>query len=123
MLNSRLAFVLSALIAVLALVEGPAAAHHTFVTKYDGSKLVTVSGTVGSVSYSNPHIFFTVAGWSVETEGVAVATKRGLTRERLKEGVKVTVLGWKARDGSAALGLNSITFVGGPTIGMRGTAR
>lgn len=101
----------------------PASAHHTFVTKYDGSKIVTISGTIGSVSYSNPHIFFSVGGWTVETEGVAAASGKGLTRERLKEGAKVTVRGWKARDGGSAMGLQSITFSGGPTVTVRGSAR
>jgi hypothetical protein len=109
----------------LALVAlAPAAgAHHTFVSKYDNAKLITVSGAVGSVSYSNPHIFFSVGGWRVETESLSVATAKGLTKERLKEGVKVTVTGWRARDGSAEMGLHTIAFAGGPSITMRGTAR
>jgi hypothetical protein len=98
-------------------------AHHTFVTKYDNAKLVSISGTVGSVSWSNPHIFFSVGGWKIETEGIAVATARGLTQARLKEGAKVTVRGWKARDGSVAMGLKTISFQGGPSITMRGSAR
>lgn len=104
-------------------LAGPAIAHHTFVTKYDGSKIVSVSGVIDSVSYSNPHIFFSVSGWSIETEGPAAAGAKGLTRERLKEGAKVTVRGWKARDGSSALGLHSITFSGGQSFTIRGSAR
>jgi hypothetical protein len=107
----------------LTLFAIPAAAHHTFVTKYDSTKQVTVSGEVGSVSYSNPHIFFEVAGWRVETESISVANAKGLTKERLIPGAKVKVTGWKARDGSQALGLHSISFAGGPSITMRGTAR
>ncbi|MGQ0671343.1 MAG: DUF6152 family protein [Hyphomicrobium sp.] len=111
------------LAATLLLAALPVAAHHTFVSKYDNSKLITVAGTVDSVSFGNPHIFFSVSGWTVETEGVAVANGKGLTRERLKEGAKVTVRGWKARDGSSAMGLQTITFAGGPSITMRGSAR
>ncbi len=107
----------------LAALTAPVSAHHTFVSKYDSTKLVTVSGTVGSVSYSNPHIFFDVSGWTVETEGIPVASGKGLTKERLKVGAKVTVRGWKARDGSGAMGLHSISFSGGPSITMRGSAR
>lgn len=101
----------------------PAAAHHTFVTKYDASKIVGVSGAIDEVSYSNPHVFFSVSGWRIETEGPAAVAGKGLTRERLKEGAKVTVRGWKARDGSAAMGLHSITFAGGPSLTIRGSAR
>jgi hypothetical protein len=105
----------------------PADAHHTFVTKYDPTKLVTISGAVSSVSYVNPHIHFEVdaagASWTVETESISVASARGLSQAILKQGAKVTVTGWRARDGSAAMGLHSIAFQGGGTIVLRRTAR
>jgi hypothetical protein len=119
---SKRALIITASACLLAAVL-PAKAHHTFVQKYDASKLVTVSGTIGSVSFSNPHIFFSVGGWRIETESISVANARGLTKERLKEGAKVTVRGWKARDGSSAMGLHAITFSGGPSVTMRGSAR
>jgi hypothetical protein len=104
-----------------------ALAHHTFVTKYDGTKLVTVSGVVTSVSYSNPHISFQVTAggttWTVETESIPVVRGKGITPEVLKEGAKVTVTGWRARDGSAGLGLKSISVSGGPSATMRRSAR
>ena len=121
--RSVLAFLALALLALIP----PAAAHHTFVTKYDGAKLVTVSGIVTSVSFSNPHIHFEVqsgsATWTVETESISAAKGKGLTPSVLKQGAKVTVSGWRARSGSAAMGLRSITFSGGPSITMRRTAR
>ena len=121
--SSRLLGILALATLPIAVLTGKVSAHHTFVSKYDSSKLTTVSGTVGSVSYTNPHIFFDVGGWAVETESISVASGKGLTKERLKEGAKVTVSGWKARDGSAAMGLHSISFSGGPSITMRGSAR
>lgn len=115
------------LMALFALAPGSAFAHHTFTAKYDPSKTVKVSGTIASVSYGNPHIDFTVeAGgksWSVETESISVAKGLGLTEAVLKAGAKVTVTGWPARDGSAEMGLSSISVVGGPTITTRRTAR
>ncbi len=94
---------------------------------YDGSKTVNVSGTIASVNYSNPHIFFSIDGgsrdWTVETEGVSVAIARGLTPTVLKEGAKVTATGWPARDGTAKMGLKSISITGGPTVTTRSTAR
>ena len=115
------------LCAALALSALPALAHHTFVQKYDNAKVVKFSGTVASVSYQNPHIFFDVetgkGTWTVETEGIAAAKGRGLTANLLKTGAKVTVSGWPARDGTGALGLKTVTFAGGPSITMRSTAR
>lgn len=119
------------LIAALPL-PGPTQAHHTFVTKYDSNKLVTVSGTITSVSYANPHIFFDVAGktksggeatWRVETEGILAARAKGLTEAVLKEGARVTVTGWLGRESAGEIGLKSITFAGGRSIAMRKTAR
>jgi hypothetical protein len=111
----------------LCLAPQAAFAHHTFVVKYDGSKTVRVAGVVGSVSYGNPHIEFTVESggksWTIETESPAAAKAKGLSQSALKEGAKVTVTGWPARDGSAQMGLSSISISGGPTLSLRGTAR
>ena len=114
---------------ILAVVgQHPARAHHTFVVKYDGSKTVTISGTITSVAYANPHIHFDVATksatWTVETESIPVARASGFTPDVLKEGAKVTVTGWPARDGSPEMGAHSISVAGGgPSATLRKTAR
>jgi len=105
-----------------------AAAHHSFVGDYDGSKVVSLKGVIAAVRFANPHIFFTLdvpgrGSWQVETEGVAKVKSKGLNEGHLKEGTRVTVQGWLARDGSAAIGLKAITLPGGRTIVIRGTAR
>lgn len=102
-------------------------AHHSYVTKYNPKKPATISGVISSVSYSNPHIFFSVqtsrGTWRVETEGIPKARAKGLTAARLKAGRKVRVSGWRARSGGGSLGMRSISFVGGKTITMRRTPR
>lgn len=104
----------------------PALAHHSYVSKYDGAKIIRISGTVSGVSYKNPHIFFTLAtssgSWTIETESVSVARGAGLTDQILKDGAAAAVTGWPARSGGGSLGLKSIT-IGGRTITLRGTAR
>jgi hypothetical protein len=123
-------FVPCASVLVIALIIGlpvTAIAHHTYVTKYDSAKKVKLSGTVSSVRFSNPHIFFTLntakGSWTVETESIPVVQKKGLTASLLKDGAKVTVSGWPARNGSAAMGLSTISFAGGVSLSIRGTAR
>lgn len=101
----------------------PAAAHHTFTVKYDGSKTVHISGVIGSVDYANPHVKFSVGGWMVETESPAALTAKGLSKTTLKDGAKATVSGWPARDGSSQMGANSISISGGPSATTRGSAR
>mgnify|MGYP000041118360 CR=1 FL=1 len=104
-----------------------AVAHHSYVTKYDSAKLTRLTGTVGSVSYTNPHIFFQFeaggTSWSVETESISVARANGLTEAILTGGAKATITGWPSREKSAELGLSTITFEGRSTITMRRTAR
>lgn len=104
----------------------PASAHHSFATKYDASKEVQLSGTVGDVHLQNPHSTFelNVAGksWSVETENLTAAAAAGLNASNLKSGTPASLTGWPARDGSAALGLHTITL-GGKTLTLRRSAR
>lgn len=117
--------ILFALIAMLVSLY-PAAAHHTYVTKYDSSKKLTLTGTISNVHYQNPHIFFDLnAGgktWTIETESLPVAKSSGLTGQVLVDGAKATVSGWLARDGTAGLGLNTIQ-IGGKSLTLRRTAR
>lgn len=122
MLRNRFLFILL-LATLFAAAPHAAFAHHTFTVKYDASKTVRVSGVIGPVSYSNPHTTFTVGGWSVETESPAALSAKGLTKNVLKEGAKVTVSGWPARDGSAQMGASSISIAGGPSATTRGSAR
>jgi hypothetical protein len=118
----------SALFAILIAVAATASlAHHTYVKKYDSAKKLTLSGTVENVRFSNPHIFFTLetakGSWTIETESISVAKAKGLTTTHLKSGAKATVTGWPARGGGAELGLATISFPGGPSVSIRGTAR
>lgn len=109
-----------------------AQAHHSYVTKYDPAKKIRLSGTITSVSYFNPHIFFTVsvpnnAGaeseWRIETESVQLTRARGLTEAKLSAGRKVMLTGWRARSGGAELGLSTIKFATGGWINIRSRPR
>lgn len=111
----------------IAIAVPAAVAHHSYVTKYDSAKLTRLSGTVGTVNYTNPHIFFQFeaggTSWTVETESISVARASGLTESVLKEGAKATITGWPSREKSAEIGLNTIAFDGRPAITLRKTAR
>ena len=122
--------ILTALFAAWPL-DNPTLAHHTYVTKYNSGKVITLHGVISSVDYRNPHIFFdldvtykngSTATWHIETESIAKAQAKGLTQNALRQGAKAVVVGWPARDGSGQLGLKSIT-VGGRTYSIRRTAK
>lgn len=123
----------AALVAAVGLSLGAAAqAHHTYVTKYDPARKLTLTGVVSSVRFINPHIFFKIhvanpnggsSTWKVETESIPKVQAKGLTRKMLVVGSTVTVTGWPARKGSAELGLSSIRLPGGRTVTVRTTPR
>lgn len=106
-------------------------AHHTYVTKYDPDKVVTLKGTISSVNYRNPHIFFDIAvsnpdgsttTWTVETESIAKVQAKGLTEANLRIGGQVVATGWMAREKTAEIGLKSLR-IGSKTYSIRNTPR
>ena len=132
LLNRVLAASFALLIsATLPALTVPAVAHHTYVTKYDPQKLVSLKGTIANVNYRNPHIFFEVSvanrdgsttTWHVETESIAKAQAKGLTESRLRIGAPVVATGWMSRSGTSELGLKSIQ-IGSKTFNIRRTPR
>ena len=118
-------------LAVIGFLTVNAQAHHTYVTKYDPGKVITLRGVISSVDYRNPHITFDVdvtykngssVTWRVETESIAKVQAKGLTQNVLKQGATAVITGWRAREGSAELGLKTIS-IGGRNFAIRRTAR
>jgi hypothetical protein len=96
------------LVFVTALLSaGVAMAHHSFAAIFDSDKPLTVTGTVTSVDWANPHVHFSievrgedgaVAEWRFEGFPPNMLVRQGWRRsETLKLGDTVTVQGWQAR--------------------------
>lgn len=109
-----------------------ASAHHSYVPKYNPAKRIQLKGVISSVSYTNPHIFFTVdvplksggtVSWTIETESISLSRKKGLTRAKMPIGGRVTVTGWQSRSGGPAMGLATYRLRRGRTITIRRTPR
>jgi hypothetical protein len=90
--------------AVLA-IAGPALAHHS-AAAYDTQKEVKVSGTVVQYRFANPHVYLTlqvkkedgsVSTVEVEAGAAAVLNGLGFTKDSVKSGDVVTVVGNPAR--------------------------
>jgi hypothetical protein len=96
----------------------PAGAHHSFAT-YDRTKTLTITGTVKTFQWTNPHCVLWVvikpAGggdpqeWTIETTSPGVLTRSGWTRHSVNPGDRVSVVFNPLRDGSHGGGLNSVT--------------
>ena len=98
----RLLLVLSA-----TLVAGTAAyAHHSYSATYDTGHQVKLEGKLVQFAFKNPHSFVTVQApdekgvmqrWSFEWSGTGQLSNKGVTRETLKVGDEVVVVGNPSR--------------------------
>lgn len=113
---------LAALIAVSPL---SAHAHHSFAAEYDGSKPVSVKGTVSKVEWKNPHIWFyvdvkddsgKVSTWGFSGGAPGMLMRRGIRPEVLKLGDTIVVEGFRARDGSNNASGGKVTFADGRSV-------
>lgn len=101
----------------------PALAHHAFSAEYDGSRKITLTGTLTRVNWTNPHVYLYVdvkdasgkiTNWAVETGPTTALHRYGAKRNMFVEGQTVKIEAYPAKDGSRALaGLRSITFQDG----------
>lgn len=100
---------------------GPALAHHGW-SEYDQTKPLTETGVIKSSGYENPHgsVKIEVMG-KLRTVVLAPPSRmeaRGLTKEALKTGNTVTVMGYQHRQRAEEMRAERIT-VDGKTIELR----
>lgn len=110
--------VLASFILVVGLLAaaGPAMAHHGFAGRYDEENPFTVQGTVLEFQFTNPHsaIIFEVKDksgntqrWQAELAGAnALRRADGWTRDTLKPGDKITIIGPRNKNGSNDMNLS-----------------
>ena len=103
----RSAATVAALFLMLASV--PVRAHHSFAAEYDGTKKITVSGTVTKFDMVNPHSWIyidvkddsgKVVNWKFETASPSNLYRRGFKKDTIKQGMQITLDGYLAKDGS-----------------------
>ena len=124
---------LIAVAAILAFSPGARlAAHHSFAAEFDGSKPVTLKGTVTKMEWINPHAWLhvevkgpdgKVVSWMVEGGAPNSLLRRGWNRDSVKAGTTVVVEGFRARDGSNRANGRVVTLADGKKlfIGSTGT--
>jgi len=98
--------VLFFMMAAAVLGGGAAYAHHSYAATYDTSKEIKLEGKLVQFVYRNPHSFvhLEVADdkgapqrWAVEWSGGGQLANQGVTKESLKVGDQVVIMGRPSR--------------------------
>lgn len=106
----------------LLLIAMRGSAHHAFASEYDEKNLVTVTGVVTSFKWTNPHVWLYVEGkdasgrsalWGFEMGSPGGLVARGWKRAELKNGDRVTVDGYGAKDKSNTANARTVTMPDG----------
>ena len=113
---------ITAFVAVCVLVA-TASAHHSH-SMFDMTKEVSLTGTVTSFSYRNPHVFLyvdvknekgEVVSWAVEMSNISNMQSRGIYLSTFKVGDLVTVKVNPLKDGRLGGNYTSIVAADGKT--------
>jgi hypothetical protein len=103
-------------------------AHHSFAAEYDAKKIVTLTGVVTNVEWTNPHARFyvdvkdangEVQHWNLELASPNVLMREGWNRHSMKVGDTVTVKGARAKDGSLLAAARSVVLANGEKLFSR----
>lgn len=114
-----------------ALLPAVVHAHHSFAVHFISEANTEVKGVVDSFRFANPHgmINFDVTDangvttrWRAETNSPNILRRRGWTRDSLKPGDVITILGFPARDGTPYMRVSKITFADGRELIGQGAA-
>lgn len=116
--------------ALVLFAGAPAWAHHSFAATYNLKAPITVIGKIVRVRLSNPHSWFyldvvgkdgKVQHWSFEAGTPSGMIRNGYSPKVIKQGDRVTISGFHARDPSAYSGmLTKLVTADGKVYGMFG---
>lgn len=116
--------VLVVLVAGLLMASTPVPAHHG-TSAYDTTKLTTVKGTVSDFEFNNPHVMLSVDAtdekgktetWICEANSPNVLTRHGWSRDIIKKGDQITVMGNRPKNGAKTLRLQKVVLADGQEL-------
>jgi hypothetical protein len=113
-----------AIASLLLLFQIPAFAHHG-VSAYDVTKQITLKGVVTDFQFINPHSEVRLdvtdesghtVNWLCEAGSLNFLVRRGWSRNSLKAGDKITVMGNASKNQSPNLRLTKVTLPDGTEL-------
>jgi hypothetical protein len=107
----------------------PVKAHHSFAM-FDQGRTITITGTVKEFQWINPHvlIWVEVSGarnpqpivWSIEATSPGILRRQGWSKDSLKPGDRIEVIGNPLRDGNFGAGFVSLKILDtGEILGVK----
>jgi hypothetical protein len=120
----------TAVIVLMTIAAGSAAAHHSFAPHFDAAKKVNISGTVKEYEARNPHSYLHVNAvdengrtreYVCESHGVTQLSRIGITPQILKAGTKLRITGSLSRHSPYMCFFETIEFADGRTLNVNGS--
>jgi DNA/RNA endonuclease YhcR with UshA esterase domain len=108
----------------LVLCATAARAHHSFAM-FDMSKTITFKGTVKELQWTNPHVWLELTvqekdgsvTYSFEGAAIAVLKRVGWTKDSVKAGEVVTVVGHPYKNGKPGGSIDHLILANGSKLG------
>lgn len=100
-------------------------AHHAFTPVYDGTRTVTIEGTLAEFRLVNPHATMTLdvmdeAGqqerWTIEMAGLLSLSRQGWTKDTVSIGEQLTVTGNPTHTGSQRIAFRRLVLANGTEL-------
>ena len=114
------------LIAGLSLAAAaPVFAHHSFAAVFDGTKKVSLTGTVTKLEWANPHIWVyfdakepngSLTAWQCEGGAPNSLVRQGWNKNSLKIADVIAIEGSRAKDGSNTCSVSSVKTADGKRL-------
>jgi len=104
---AKLCTLAGALLACAAIHQ--ASAHHSFAAEFDANQPVELKGTITKMEWINPHSWLhidvknpdgTTSAWMIEGATPNTLLRRGFTRDAVKAGTEITIIGYRAKNGA-----------------------